>query len=136
MTKTTKEPTQELEQIQAPTEEAKETKAPAKRGPKPKAEKAPKAERKTAKAPREKKAPKAKAEKAEKPARAPRKPKAPAAKVFLEYRGRQIAQEDVVSAILASWTGEAVKTLEVYVKPEENAAYYVVNGAEGGKVEL
>ena len=31
----------------------------------------------------------------------------------------------------------AIKTLEIYVKPEEGKAYYVVNGdAEGKSVEL
>ena len=31
---------------------------------------------------------------------------------------------------------EAIKSLKIYVKPEDGAAYYVVNDGEGGKVEL
>ena len=30
----------------------------------------------------------------------------------------------------------AITSLDIYVKPEENAAYYVINGNFAGKVEL
>ncbi len=62
--------------------------------------------------------------------------KAPAVKAVVEYKGVQVSLDDIVAAIKADWKGEAIKTLEVYVKPEDAAAYYVVNGAEGGKVSL
>lgn len=102
-----------------------------------KAEKAaaPKAEKKPA-------AKKAAAKKAaaKKPAAAAKKPAAPkaasAAKVILEYRGKQVAQDDIIAAVKADWKGAAIKTLDIYVKPEDAAAYYVVNGKEGGKVTL
>ena len=32
--------------------------------------------------------------------------------------------------------GVDIKTIKVYVKPEENAAYYVVNEDLGGKIDL
>lgn len=91
---------------------------------------APKAEKKPAakKAAAAKKPAAAKAPKAEK--------KTAAAKVILEYRGKQVAQDDIIAAVKADWKGAAIKTLEIYVKPEDAAAYYVVNGKEGGKVTL
>ena len=44
--------------------------------------------------------------------------------------------EQLAASIQESWTGEAIKSLKIYVKPEDGAAYYVVNDGEGGKVEL
>lgn len=90
---------------------------------------APKAEKKTA----------AKAEKTAEPKaekKTTTRKKAPAVKLFVEYQGKQVAQEELVAAVQANWTGEAIKTLEMYVKPEDGAVYYVVNGTEGGKLEF
>ena len=39
-----------------------------------------------------------------------------------------------MEAVKAAWTGETIKTLELYVKPEDGAVYYVINGSETGKV--
>ncbi len=78
---------------------------------------------------------KAAAPKAEKKTAA-KSAKAPAVKAVVEYKGVQVSLDDIVAAIKADWKGEAIKTLEVYVKPEDAAAYYVVNGAESGKVSL
>ncbi|MBE7720353.1 DUF6465 family protein [Lacrimispora indolis] len=67
---------------------------------------------------------------------APRKTTAkktePEVTLFIEYSGKQIAAGEVVEAVkkdyLSKQEGAAVKTIEVYVKPEENTAYYAVNG--------
>ena len=46
--------------------------------------------------------------------------------------GKQIVAKDVldkaVKAYAEAHKGAEIKTIEVYVKPEENVAYYVVNG--------
>ena len=87
------------------------------------------------------------AKKAEKPASKPRKAparKTPAAKkaaapqvtLTLQYMGKELSQEAMVAAVKAQWTGEEIQTLELYVKPEDQAVYYVVNGAGTGKVDL
>ena len=76
---------------------------------------------------------------AEAPAKKPaakRAPRAPKTKVVLEYKGVQVDLDDVLAAVRADWTGETTKTLEVYLKPEDGAAYYVVNGGEAGKISL
>lgn len=90
------------------------------------AEKKP-AEKKTVKAAEKKTAAKKPAEKK------PAAPKAAAVKVILEYQGVQLSQEDIVAAVMAK-AGKA-KTVEIYVKPEDHAAYYVADG-ESGKVEF
>ena len=38
--------------------------------------------------------------------------------------------------ILHIYDFSSIKSLEVYVKPEDMAAYYVINGKENGKIEL
>ena len=87
------------------------------------------------------------AKEAEKPAAKTRKApvrKAPAAKkaaeaqvsLTLQYMGKELSQEDMVAAVKAQWTGEEIKTLALYVKPEDQAVYYVVNGEGSGKVDL
>lgn len=114
----------------APAEAKKTTAA------KPAAEKKAAAPKKTAPA-KKAAAPKA-AE--EKKAAAPKKTaaKKPAVKkevqssVFIEYAGKQIVAKDVLEAAKNAYEamnkGVAIETIEIYVKPEENAAYYVVNG--------
>lgn len=47
-----------------------------------------------------------------------------------------MTQEAMVEAVKAQWTGADIKTLALYVKPEDNAVYYVVNGESTGKIEL
>ena len=59
--------------------------------------------------------------------------KASAAKVFVEYQGYQVGLEDILAAVQAA-AGKS-KVTEIYVKPEDGAAYYVA-GKESGKVEF
>lgn len=52
--------------------------------------------------------------------------------VVVEFAGKQIMAKDVLKkaeeAYLAARKGVGIKTLELYISPEQNAAYYVVNG--------
>ena len=52
--------------------------------------------------------------------------------VVVEFAGKQIMAKDVLKkaeeAYLAAHKGVGIKTLEIYISPEQNAAYYVVNG--------
>ena len=52
--------------------------------------------------------------------------------VVVEFAGKQIMAKDVLQhaeeAYLAAHTDVEIKTLELYISPEQNAAYYVVNG--------
>lgn len=92
----------------------------------------------------EKAAPKKAAEKkpaAKKPAakKAPAKKAEPKTNVVVEFYGRQIIAKDVVDACKAAYKAEnkdAIKSIDVYVKPEDNAAYYVVNAKVSGKIDL
>lgn len=61
--------------------------------------------------------------------------------LFVQYNGKQVEEKDIVASVKKAWTdagnkvGE-IKTMEVYVKPEEDAVYYVINETESGKVEF
>lgn len=68
--------------------------------------------------------------------------KDPKTKVVVEFAGKQIVTKDIVAAATKAFTkankGVTIKSIEVYVKPEEDVAYYVVNGqgADEYKVNL
>lgn len=62
--------------------------------------------------------------------------------VVVEFGGKQIKAKDVLAqaekAYAQSHPGTGIKTMELYISPEQNAAYYVVNGqaSDDFKVEL
>ena len=59
---------------------------------------------------------------------------------FVQFAGMECSVADVeakaLEAFKAQHNGAAVKSMTVYVKPEDHAAYYVVNDEFTGKVEL
>lgn len=62
--------------------------------------------------------------------------------VYLQYLGKEINKEDVLKKVKENWTkvhkkkiGD-IKSVTLYLKPEENAAYFVINGDITGSVEL
>lgn len=143
MAKTVKKdetPVKAVEAVKTPAavEETKAVKEEVKTAPKAAktAPKAAKAAAKTAKATKEKKAAKPKA--APKAAKAPKAEKtaASAVKVFVEYQGKQMDVDAILEAVKAAAGVKRAKSLEVYVKPEDGAAYYVVNGKDSGKAAL
>ncbi|MGN0373245.1 MAG: DUF6465 family protein [Enterocloster sp.] len=66
----------------------------------------------------------------------------PQASVVFQFAGREIAAKEILAAAVDSYKGlnknTEIKTIELYIKPEENAAYYTVNGegADEYKVAL
>lgn len=94
---------------------------------------------------------KAEAKKAEEPKKETAK-KAPAKRttakdiktsVVVQFAGREVTEKDLIAAVKKAYTKKGnkvgdIKTIEIYVKPEESAAYYVVNGigADDYKIEL
>ena len=53
-----------------------------------------------------------------------------------EYKQSEILEKVEASFIEAGHKLTALKNLQLYIKPEDNAAYYVVNGEITGKVDL
>ena len=61
--------------------------------------------------------------------------------LYVEFQGEQVEDKTVYSAIKKSWAESGkkvgdIKTLEIYIKPEDGTAYYVINETESGKVTL
>lgn len=56
--------------------------------------------------------------------------------VHLQFAGNDWEISDIVERVKAAYTGKAIKEMRIYVKPEENMVYYVINDNEIGSVEL
>ncbi|MCD8398203.1 MAG: DUF6465 family protein [Lachnospiraceae bacterium] len=62
--------------------------------------------------------------------------------VYLQYAGKEINKDEVVKQVKEIWTKEMknkigdIATITLYLKPEENKAYYVINGEVSGSVDL
>lgn len=61
----------------------------------------------------------------------------------VQYYGQQVEEKTIIANVKKAWTKSAsgnkvgdIKTVELYIKPEENAVYYVVNGKDSGAVAL
>ena len=73
---------------------------------------------------------------AKKPAvrRTAKKAAVAAEEIFIQYAGKEFTTKDVVANVKKAWTEmtgkkeEDIQDIKVYVKTEENKAYYVVNG--------
>ena len=62
--------------------------------------------------------------------------------LYLQFAGKEYSQEEILQKVKDIWTYDLnqnvddIKDVQLYLKPEESAAYYVVNGVESGKVVL
>ena len=56
--------------------------------------------------------------------------------VYLQYLGKELNSADIVETAKKASGVETITSITVYLKPEENKAYYVVNGDVTGSVEL
>ncbi len=108
--------------VEAPVAEVKEVKAEAKKAP-------------------AKKAPAKKAATTEK--KAPAKKAAAKAEtvITVQFGGNEVAIATVEEKVKAQFVAEghkasSIKSLNIYVKPEEASAYYVINGDVTGRVDL
>ena len=58
----------------------------------------------------------------------------------LQYQEAEISLDDLAEAAKAAFRAEKKRTLvtdlKLYIKPEEYAAYYVVNGMFSGKLDM
>ena len=134
-----------VEEVAAADAVAEEVKAEVKKAAPKKAAAKKAAAPKKAEAPVEKAAAPAEETKKAAPKKAAAKKAAPAkaadASVFVEFGGKQVAMKSVLDLATKAYKKnhkDEIKSIEIYVKPNESVAYYVVNG-EGGddfKIEL
>lgn len=61
--------------------------------------------------------------------------------LVVEHQGKQVEDKTMIAAVKKAWTKSGkkigdIKTMTLYVKPEESAVYYVINTTETGSVEF
>ena len=62
--------------------------------------------------------------------------------IFLQYNDYEMRMDDIIDKVRTHYLSEEgrkasdLKSLRVYIKPEDHAAYYVANQHDTGKVEL
>ena len=61
--------------------------------------------------------------------------------IVLQYGEKEVNTKDMVAAVKKEWTKAKnkvsdIKSMELYVKPEDYAVYYVINGDTTGKIWL
>ena len=60
-------------------------------------------------------------------------------KAIVESYGKQVEEKEIIASVKKAWTksgrkvGE-IKSIDLYIKPEEGAVYYVINGVDPGAV--
>lgn len=68
--------------------------------------------------------------------------KEPKKKFCVQWMGNSFSQEEIEKKVKKAWTKEFkgkigdLKEIQIYVKVEENAAYYVINGTDSGRADL
>lgn len=68
--------------------------------------------------------------------------KAVSEKVYVQYLGKEIDKDELVKQVKEIWTAQLkqkagdMKSLALYVKPEENKVYYVINEDVTGSIDL
>lgn len=61
--------------------------------------------------------------------------------VIFQFLGNELDANAIATQAKEAWIAEgnseaSIETLAVYIKPEEAAAYYVINGEPAGKIQL
>ncbi len=61
--------------------------------------------------------------------------------VYIEFYGEQISQDELENEVKKIWTESGkkasdIRSIALYVKPEEDRCYYVVNGDEMGSFHI
>ena len=62
-------------------------------------------------------------------------------KTFVEYNGKQVEEKELIASVKKLWVEAGnkvgdIKTLDLYIKPEEAAVYYVINETETGSIKF
>lgn len=61
--------------------------------------------------------------------------------VYVQFAGEEFSVQDVMEKAKAAYVAEghrasAIKSVRLYIKPEERRAYYVINEKSAGSIEL
>ncbi len=62
--------------------------------------------------------------------------------IYLQYMGKEISKTDLMKQVKEIWTKKMkrkvseMSTVTLYLKPEENKVYFVINGEESGSISI
>ncbi len=61
--------------------------------------------------------------------------------IYIQYVNREVNIADIEERVKKAWESEghragSIKKLDIYIKPEEYAVYYVINGKNAGRVDF
>ena len=62
--------------------------------------------------------------------------------VYLQFSGKEVSKDELIAQVKDVWTKEMkkkaadLKSIALYLKPEDEAAYYVINDSFAGKIDL
>ena len=61
--------------------------------------------------------------------------------LFIEFAGKKTDDKALLQSVKDIWTSggnkvKDLKTVDIYLKPEENKVYYVFNGTENGSFDV
>ena len=73
---------------------------------------------------------------AKKPAARKTAPKEPVVNAVLQFAGKETTVAELVAQAKAAWTGDAIKEVNLYIKPEDSRVYVVINGEVAESIEL
>jgi hypothetical protein len=62
-------------------------------------------------------------------------------KAVVQYQGKQVEEKEIIGNVKKAWTKTGgkvrdIRSIDLYIKPEEDKVYYVVNGTDTGDVAL
>lgn len=61
--------------------------------------------------------------------------------VIIQYSGNEFITKEILAKVKKMWVNQgndenSINIIDLYIKPEENTAYYVINKEFNGKVDL
>lgn len=61
--------------------------------------------------------------------------------IYIQYANKEVNVADIEERVKKAWESEghragSIKKLDIYIKPEEYAVYYVINGKNAGRVDF
>ncbi len=62
-------------------------------------------------------------------------------RIAVQYLGKEISEQEMIAKAKKAWTAKRnkvgdIKTIDLYVKPEDNAVYFVINGEFTGSAQI
>lgn len=61
------------------------------------------------------------------------KAKEPVVNVTLQFQGKDTSVQDIIDTVKNAYKDQTIEKIDIYVQPEKNCAYFVVDGVAGSE---